>query len=297
MFGRFILTFSLFSSLHLVIYGFHLHGLPPRQHLPVGMSTGTGTSTNFVDESVECISEGGSSKLLSVKVDINVVTDGNSQNIEDTLIKSKELKATNFEDDDVSCLSEGGVWSVDKPTANELSKYYQSTVPSKVKETAIAELNTILECFKIEAKTIGIVSICDTIDTITINAYNNPALIRSIIKSIRYSKLVELLQNDRGAYLETTAFLVHRIPRSELPNIQGLKGIPSTSATNSLGATAPVDLIPDCELPSTVYNESPLDKFLLSIFRSLVQAEIKWKSDKVVYLHILHIISTYRFAI
>jgi len=68
-----------------------------------------------------------------------------------------------------------------------------------------------------------------------------------------------------------------RIPRLQLPNLQGVT-LDITSVSGST-VVAPenngVSLVADCELDNMVYQDSPLDKLLLHIFRTLV---VKHKS-------------------
>ncbi|KAK1735801.1 beta-carotene isomerase D27-like protein [Skeletonema marinoi] len=105
----------------------------------------------------------------------------------------------------------------------------------------------------------------------------------------RYQLLVKLLKSDYDAYVTTAEFLSpSRIPRGELPNVQDVVYVPFTAAVNEDDATedTTVDtnvvavtavtgedgqpLVADCTLEELAYNDSPLDKLLLSIFRNLV---------------------------
>jgi hypothetical protein len=78
------------------------------------------------------------------------------------------------------------------------------------------------------------------------------------------------------------SFLINRIPRNEIPNLQN---IPLTSdryekSIGSLGVAEEAKLVPDCTLPNTTFAESLLDGVLLLVFRGLVQKEIGWKSEE-----------------
>ena len=112
----------------------------------------------------------------------------------------------------------------------------------------------------------------------------------------RYHLLVKLLKSDYDAYVKTAEFLSpSRSPRGELPNVQDVTYVPMTAAvaasvdvdynddeattkTTSSESTAAIiitgedgqPLVPDCTLQQLTYNDSPLDKLLLSIFRNLV---------------------------
>jgi hypothetical protein len=195
---------------------------------------------------------------------------------QESLLLSKEKKSVNFDDDSVDCLSEGGKWKMDNTVLADITKDYKS-VQIKVKKTISEEVSLIMSCMSKAASPIEIVEICDIIDQVSIQTYENPSLTRSILQSVRYSKLAGLLKEDREAYIETASFLSNRIGRAALPNLEGVSSSPSADIKSDFAD----ELVPDCELPNTVYYESPLDVLLLKIFRWLVQKEINWSSDKV----------------
>lgn len=108
----------------------------------------------------------------------------------------------------------------------------------------------------------------------------------------RYHLLVKLLKSDYDAYVKTAEFLSpSRIARGDLPNVQDVimnvvpvsktdideatttttttKSSSSDDATTIMGEDGQ-PLVADCDLQSMSYDESPLDKLLLSIFRNLV---------------------------
>jgi len=103
----------------------------------------------------------------------------------------------------------------------------------------------------------------------------------------RYHLLVKLLKTDYDAYIKTAEFLSpSRIAREDLPNVQDVTydfttsniGDEATNDATKMSATASAvtlgedgqPLVSDCELQDLSYNDSPLDKLLLSIFRNLV---------------------------
>ncbi len=103
----------------------------------------------------------------------------------------------------------------------------------------------------------------------------------------RYHLLVKLLKSDYNAYVKTAEFLSpSRIPRGELPNVQDVTYVvpttvsseESTEATTASAAAMSTEdgeqpLVADCTLENISYNDSPLDKLLLSIFRNLVETQ------------------------
>jgi len=102
----------------------------------------------------------------------------------------------------------------------------------------------------------------------------------------RYHLLVKLLKSDYDAYVKTAEFLSpSRIARGDLPNVQDVTmnvapasaidvdeatGTTTTTATSTIMGEDGQPLVADCDLESMSYDESPLDKLLLSIFRNLV---------------------------
>mmetsp|Transcript_31952 Transcript_31952/g.77246 ORF Transcript_31952/g.77246 Transcript_31952/m.77246 type:complete len:478 (+) Transcript_31952:213-1646(+) len=107
----------------------------------------------------------------------------------------------------------------------------------------------------------------------------------------RYHLLVKLLKTDYDAYVKTAEFLSpSRISRGDLPNVQDVAYVDyiassdaggerdddatkSSAAAGAAAATMGEDgqpLVADCELRDLSYDDSPLDKLLLFIFRKLV---------------------------
>jgi hypothetical protein len=126
-----------------------------------------------------------------------------------------------------------------------------------------------------------IVKICDSLDEVNTNMDSSDLFVsrelslrRRAIEIQRYEWLAKLLKTDYDAYVATASFLSpSRIPRLQLPNVQD---VPMTREASNMPETLPADtdsgvpLVVDCELDDMVYNDSPLDKALLAIFRKLV---------------------------
>ena len=93
----------------------------------------------------------------------------------------------------------------------------------------------------------------------------------------RDSLLTDFLGADYPGYVELVNKLGNRIPRVELPNVQDIK-IPEITVDTTEQVQL-LEVIPDCTLPNKTFADSPLDNFLLSIFRDLVRKEIQWKSN------------------
>ena len=122
-----------------------------------------------------------------------------------------------------------------------------------------------------------IVQVCDTLEATSTdpNLYvsRQLQLRKRALEVQRYEYLVKLMKTDYDGYIATASFLSpSRIPRLQLPNLQDV-----TVDKNSVPESTVVDpendggvLVADCELDSMVYQESPLDKLLLYIFRKLV---------------------------
>ena len=118
---------------------------------------------------------------------------------------------------------------------------------------------------KVEAE--DIVKLCDEIDATPSDTLRFKAL-----EARRYEYLAKLMQKDYDAYIATASFLSpSRIARRQLPNLQDVpidkNAVPKNYEVKEDGS---VPLVDDCELEDMKYNESILDKVLLSIFRKLV---------------------------
>ena len=164
-----------------------------------------------------------------------------------------------------------------------------------------AEFKELSECTALVVKYISqpdnsvtvedVVLACDAVDAASNNdgSNNNELYLNQLRQKShefgRYQLLVKLLKSDYDAYVKTAEFLSpSRIPRGELPNLQDVAYIPITVADvvdNTADSTSTVSaasvtgedgqpLVADCTLDELTYNDSPLDKLLLSIFRNLV---------------------------
>jgi hypothetical protein len=121
-----------------------------------------------------------------------------------------------------------------------------------------------------------IVKICDALEELSpdpnLFVSRELALRRRALEIQRYEWFAKLLTTDYDAYIATASFLSpSRVPRRQLPNVQDVPFdknavVPSKSGGSENG----VALVADCELDDLVYQDSPLDKLLLSIFRKLV---------------------------
>ncbi|KAJ1401808.1 hypothetical protein B484DRAFT_338876 [Ochromonadaceae sp. CCMP2298] len=131
----------------------------------------------------------------------------------------------------------------------------------------------------------GVVQLCDRIDQSADQFRAN-----LVLRWKRQQLLTSMLRRNRDEYITVATFLGSRIPRKELPNLQNLPypaSEPSAAAagvgagaSEGVGVGVGEDLVEDCYLPAKTFDENPLEKVLLSIFRSLVQKEIRFKSQK-----------------
>lgn len=145
------------------------------------------------------------------------------------------------------------------------------------------EAQEVGECAKIlgdaifksdtDVKAEDIVQICDTLDALETNEDLVVAkldLRRRALKAKRYEWLVKLMKSDYDAYIATASFLSpSRIPRMELPNLQDVPMDKTLKPQQQVDENG-VALVADCTLDNMEYQESLLDKLLLSIFRKLV---------------------------
>lgn len=145
---------------------------------------------------------------------------------------------------------------------------------------------------RVQATVVEIIELCDALDQPTVT--QTPTA--RALEYGRYALLQALMRLDYNAYVNTASFLSpSRIPRDQLPNVQDIplvdltveNTVTSTASDtassilfnqidipkSTAAATVTVDseeLVPDCTLLDTTYNDSILDKVLLSIFRKLV---------------------------
>lgn len=116
-----------------------------------------------------------------------------------------------------------------------------------------------------------VVMVCDELDALTLDSSlftsEQLQLRRRSLEFKRYELLTKLMRKDYAAYVATASFLSpSRIPRLMLPNLQDVPFDKTLAATFSTEA----GLVADCTLEAMKYNDSILDKLLLTIFRKLV---------------------------
>jgi hypothetical protein len=163
-----------------------------------------------------------------------------------------------------------------------------------VRQTIVEETLEVLDCAKLAIQPIistvavevqDLIKVCDELDEITSeeavaasdgndNFHLTEAiqLRRNSLEFRRYEILVKLMKQDYDAYITTASFLSpNRIPRNKLPNVQDIPmNKEEELKQQKLLSDDGLPLVPDCNLQNVAYNESPLDKLLLSIFRKLV---------------------------
>ena len=188
-------------------------------------------------------------------------------------------------------------------TATQLQSSLSDNNNNDILDKITSELREISECTSLAYSYISkpnqdisvedVVLACDAVDNeakksssddTTTQLYMNQylSLRQKTHEFGRYYLLVKLLSSDYDAYIKTAEFLSpSRIDRGDLPNVQDVAyvetlastGDGTTTTTTSSTAVTGDDgqqLVADCELQDLSYNDSPLDKLLLSIFRKLV---------------------------
>jgi hypothetical protein len=183
--------------------------------------------------------------------------------------------------------------SFDSIVASSTTCLYQSSAPadndlltrlqSEVKELYNCAQLAFGPLFQpdssVSTEATDIVKLCDEIDELRNkekSASSDELLVESIqlkakaLSFRRYELLAKMMRADYTAYVATASFLGSRVPRNELPNVQDVP-YPDmiTPAVQPSSAEDP-DLVPDCTMEPMKYNDSPLDKILLKIFRNLV---------------------------
>jgi hypothetical protein len=121
----------------------------------------------------------------------------------------------------------------------------------------------------------AIVVLCDELEELKDNdslfVNRQLSLRQRALEFKRFELLANLMRQDYNAYVATASFLSpSRIPRSQLPNVQDVP-YSKQEATMTTATEEGVPLVVDCELEDLVFQDSILDKALLSIFRKLVE--------------------------
>lgn len=168
-----------------------------------------------------------------------------------------------------------------------------------ISERILSEGQEALECVTLafqyitqdetKVKAEDIVRICDDIDdqrakyesvTSSMLTMDSIQLRIQALELGRYHLLTKLLKNDYEAYVATAGFLSpSRISRLDLPNVQDVpfnEIMPSRSSESDYRDS----LVDDCTLEDMKFEESPLDKLLLNIFRGLVEKNGNVSSSK-----------------
>lgn len=238
---------------------------------------------NFEDTSTLCTSEGGTWKIKPAEtISSSSSTKASSSSIASVADISIEDTDLNFQDPSALCTSEGGNWkvnlaalpdSVSRPTGAAVEEEDGAKafleIMTIIMKGVLHRMGVVLNLFSFQPLAADIVKLCDKIDDSNLDYIDS-----FLFRWRRQSLLLTMLERDRKVYIETVSFLQSRIPRLELPNLQDIPVSETRSATS-----LEEGLVADCTLPKVTYSESLLDKFLLSIFRGLVQQEIGWKSD------------------
>ena len=149
-------------------------------------------------------------------------------------------------------------------------------VSQEVKEIASCASILASALFKKDQEVLAedIVKICDTLDETSIDeslfVSRQLELRKRALEIQRYEWLAKLMKADYDAYVATASFLSpSRVPRRQLPNLQDVP-IDKNAVSKEETIEDGVPLVADCELDDMKYQDSPLDKLLLYIFRKLV---------------------------
>ena len=143
---------------------------------------------------------------------------------------------------------------------------------------SVSAEDVILACDAVDA--VGASSSSSSSSTTTTTTIASRLSLRKRVHEFgRYRLLSSMMRSDYDAYVATAEFLSPgRVPRSELPNVQDVGcrddggDVPSSSSSSSSSsaATGETPLVPDCELIDMTYDDSPLDRALLYVFRKFV---------------------------
>ena len=166
------------------------------------------------------------------------------------------------------------------PAENDLLTRLQSEAKELVSCAQLAFGPLFQPDSSVSTEATEIVKMCDEIDELgnkemSASDKEGELLMESIqlkakaLKFRRYELLAKIMRADYDAYVATASFLGSRIPRNELPNVQDVP-YPDLTPVEASSSAEDSDLVPDCTMEPMKYNDSPLDKLLLKIFRNLV---------------------------
>lgn len=167
------------------------------------------------------------------------------------------------------------------PAENDLLTRLQSEAKELVSCAQLAFGPLFQPDSSVSTEATEIVKMCDEIDELgnkemSASDKEGELLMESIqlkakaLKFRRYELLAKMMRKDYDAYVATASFLGSRIPRNELPNVQDVPYPDLMPVEASSFSAEDPDLVPDCTMEPMKYNDSPLDKLLLNIFRNLV---------------------------
>mmetsp|Transcript_22923 Transcript_22923/g.54113 ORF Transcript_22923/g.54113 Transcript_22923/m.54113 type:complete len:449 (-) Transcript_22923:127-1473(-) len=164
--------------------------------------------------------------------------------------------------------------SMSSPSYDSGMPEWASRLIEESKETASCA-NLVLSAVLLSPEKVepeDVVMICDEIDELSTSSSSSSLRVKAL-EARRYEFLAKLMQKDYDAYVATASFLSpSRIPRRQLPNLQDVtidkNAVPKDYEVTEEGG---LQLVADCELEPMKFNESILDKVLLSIFRKLVE--------------------------
>lgn len=182
--------------------------------------------------------------------------------------------AINFDDSFVECSSQGKIVSWKAGEAEPLVNT-RNLLPSIFKDatTFLHKMSVTLKHWsRATSSPENVILISDAIDEET-----SPQ-VSILLRNYRRRMLVKMLKKDRNLYLTTVEFMINRIPRHELPNLQNVP-LPKSERNVTIAGDDEA-LVEDCSLQKVGYQDSPFDKFMLRTFRRLVQKEIEFSSSK-----------------
>lgn len=149
-------------------------------------------------------------------------------------------------------------------------------IRAEIKEAFECASLAVVAVMRLDVTPEDIPRVCDTIDELMIDedlfVSSTLQLRKRALEFQRYELLAKLQRKDYEAYVATASFLSpSRIPRTQLPNVQDVPMDNNTAVAPKLTSEEGLPLVADCELDEMEYQDSPLDKLLLNIFRKLVE--------------------------
>ena len=126
-------------------------------------------------------------------------------------------------------------------------------IPSENEISWTESLRLVFDILAMEATAANVIGLCDNIDLI-------PAAGREafVLRLGRWLLLTKMLKHSRKDYIDVVSFLINRIPRAELPNLQDIPYSDTNESREISAIISDGEIIADCKLQNVTYTGASL---------------------------------------